>query len=144
MPGYLLVAYGLIAGLFFAPADYQQGDAFRIIYIHVPSAYLSMMAYMIMAVAGGIGLIWRMKLAHAVAASAAPIGSVLHLPGAGHRCNLGPPDVGNLLGVGRPENDVGAHPAVSLFRLHGVCGARSMTWPEGGQGKCGTRALWAP
>ncbi len=55
--------------------DYQQGDAFRIIYIHVPSAYLSMMAYMIMAVSAGIGLIWRIKLSHAVAAAAAPLGA---------------------------------------------------------------------
>jgi len=75
LPGLALIAYGVYAGLFLAPMDYQQGDAFRIIYIHVPSAYLSMMAYMIMAVAGGIGLIWRMKLAHAVAASAAPLGA---------------------------------------------------------------------
>ena len=74
-PGLALSAYGVYAGLFLAPMDYQQGDAFRIIYIHVPSAYLSLMAYMIMAVAGGIGLIWRMKLAHAVAASAAPLGA---------------------------------------------------------------------
>ena len=75
VPGYLLVLASLYAGLFLAPPDYQQGDAFRIIYVHVPAAYLSMMAYVIMAVAGGIGLIWRMKLAHAVAASAAPIGA---------------------------------------------------------------------
>ncbi|MDH3748235.1 MAG: heme ABC transporter permease [Gammaproteobacteria bacterium] len=75
VPGYLLLVYGTYAGLFLAPPDYQQGDAFRIIYVHVPAAYLSMMAYMILAVAGGIGLIWRMKLAHAVAASAAPIGA---------------------------------------------------------------------
>ena len=75
VPGYLLILYGLFAGLFLAPPDYQQGDAFRIIYVHVPSAYLSMMAYMVMAIAGGIGLIWRMKLAHAVAASAAPLGA---------------------------------------------------------------------
>ena len=75
LPGLALIAYGVYSGLFLAPMDYQQGDAFRIIYIHVPSAYLSMMAYMIMAVAGGIGLIWRMKLAHAVAASAAPLGA---------------------------------------------------------------------
>lgn len=74
-PGYALIAYGAYAGLFVAPPDYQQGDAFRIIYVHVPSAYLSMMAYVIMAVAGGIGLIWLMKLAHAVAASAAPLGA---------------------------------------------------------------------
>ncbi len=75
IPGYLLIAYGTYAGLFLAPPDYQQGDAFRIIYVHVPTAYLSMMGYMIMAVAGGIGLIWRMKLAHAVAAATAPLGA---------------------------------------------------------------------
>jgi heme exporter protein C len=75
VPGYLLIAYGAYAGLFVAPPDYQQSDAFRIIYVHVPAAYLSMMGYMIMAVAGGIGLIWRMKLAHAVAAAVAPLGA---------------------------------------------------------------------
>ncbi len=75
MPGLLLIGYGAYAGLFVAPADYQQGDAFRIIYVHVPAAYLSMMAYMIMAISAGIGLIWRMKLAHAVAAAAAPLGA---------------------------------------------------------------------
>lgn len=71
----LAIAYGSLAGLFFAPPDYQQGDAFRIIYVHVPSAYLSMLAYFVMAAAAGIGLVWRMKLAHAVAASAAPLGA---------------------------------------------------------------------
>ncbi len=73
--GVLLCAWGVYAGLFLAPPDYQQGDAFRIIYVHVPAAYLSLMAYSIMAVAAGIGLIWRMKLAHAVAAGAAPLGA---------------------------------------------------------------------
>ena len=73
--GALLAVYGCVAGLFFAPPDYQQGDAFRIIYVHVPAAYLSMMAYMIMAGAAGVGLIWRIKLAHAVAAGAAPLGA---------------------------------------------------------------------
>jgi len=75
IPGILLIAYGTYAGLFLAPPDYQQGDAFRIIYVHVPAAYLSMMGYMIMAIAGGVGLIWRMKLAHAVAAAVAPLGA---------------------------------------------------------------------
>jgi heme exporter protein C len=70
-----LIAYGTFAGLFLAPADYQQGDAFRIIYVHVPAAYLSMLAYSVMAISAGIGLIWRMKLAHAVAAGAAPLGA---------------------------------------------------------------------
>jgi heme exporter protein C len=74
-PGIALIAYGVYAGLFLAPMDYQQKDAFRIIYVHVPAAYLSIMAYMIMAVSGGIGLIWRIKLSHAVAAAAAPLGA---------------------------------------------------------------------
>jgi len=75
VPGLLLIGYGTYAGLFLAPMDYQQGDAFRIIYVHVPSAYLSMLAYMTMAVSAGIGLIWRIKLSHAVAAAAAPLGA---------------------------------------------------------------------
>jgi len=75
LTGIALSVYGAIGGLFYAPSDYQQGDAFRIIYVHVPSAYLSMLAYVVMAIAAGIGLIWRIKLAHAVAASAAPIGA---------------------------------------------------------------------
>jgi len=71
----ILLAIGVYGGLFVAPADYQQGDGFRIIYVHVPSAYLSTLIYAVMATTAAIGLIWRMKLAHAVAASAAPIGA---------------------------------------------------------------------
>jgi len=74
-PAVLLVLIGTYGGLVLAPPDYQQGDGFRIIYVHVPSAYLSTSIYAVMAVAAGIGLIWRIKLAHAVAASAAPIGA---------------------------------------------------------------------
>jgi heme exporter protein C len=74
-PSVLLIAIGAYGGLVLAPPDYQQGDAFRIIYVHVPSAYLSTTIYALMAVASAIGLIWRIKLAHAVAASAAPIGA---------------------------------------------------------------------
>jgi heme exporter protein C len=74
-PSVVLIAIGAYGGLVLAPADYQQGDAFRIIYVHVPSAYLSTSIYALMAVASAIGLIWRIKLAHAVAASAAPIGA---------------------------------------------------------------------
>lgn len=75
VPAVILLLVGAFGGLVLAPPDYQQGDAFRIIYVHVPSAYLSMMIYVTMAVAGAIGLIWRMKLAHAVAASCAPVGA---------------------------------------------------------------------
>ncbi|MGA9854220.1 MAG: heme ABC transporter permease [Gammaproteobacteria bacterium] len=71
----LVILAGLYGGLWLAPPDYQQGDGFRIIYVHVPSAWISMMAYMVMATAAAIGLIWRMKLAHAVSAAAAPLGA---------------------------------------------------------------------
>ncbi len=70
----LLIA-GLYGGLVLAPADYQQGDSFRIIYIHVPSAWMSLFIYVVMAVAGAVGLIWRIKLADIMAASSAPIGA---------------------------------------------------------------------
>jgi heme exporter protein C len=70
-----MIIYGLIDGLVFAPPDYQQGDAFRIIYVHAPSAWLSLFAYSTMAIAGGIALIWRIKMGYAVAAAAAPIGA---------------------------------------------------------------------
>ncbi|MGH8272774.1 MAG: heme ABC transporter permease CcmC [Gammaproteobacteria bacterium] len=70
-----LFAAGLIGGLWFAPPDYQQGDGFRIIYIHVPSAIMSLVVYAVMAVASAAGLIWRLRMAHAVTAAAAPIGA---------------------------------------------------------------------
>ena len=74
-PATLLIVAGLYGGLVLAPPDYQQGDAFRIIYVHAPSAWMSLMVYVTMAVSAAIGLVWRMKLAHAVAASCAPIGA---------------------------------------------------------------------
>jgi heme exporter protein C len=69
------ILLGLWGGLVRAPEDYQQGDAFRMVYVHAPSAWLSLMAYTTMAIAAGVGLIWRMKVAHAVAASCAPVGA---------------------------------------------------------------------
>ncbi|MGH8119177.1 MAG: cytochrome c biogenesis protein CcsA, partial [Gammaproteobacteria bacterium] len=54
----VLFVTGLIGGLVLAPADYQQGESFRIIYVHVPSAWMSLFIYMIMAGAGAVGLIW--------------------------------------------------------------------------------------
>ncbi|SIR05274.1 heme ABC transporter permease [Marinobacterium stanieri] len=80
LPWFALVAgLSLIGGtlwaLMFAPADYQQGNSFRIIYLHVPAAILAQSAYMLMAVAGAIALIWKMKVADMVLKSAAPIGA---------------------------------------------------------------------
>jgi heme exporter protein C len=58
-----------------APPDYQQKDAFRMVYVHAPTAWLSLMIYTTMAVAAAVGLIWRMKVAHAAAAACAPVGA---------------------------------------------------------------------
>lgn len=71
----LLIIGGAYGGLVLAPPDYQQGDDYRIMYVHVPSAWMSLMVYSTMAVSAGIGLIWRIKVCHAVAASCAPIGA---------------------------------------------------------------------
>ena len=74
-PAFLLIVAGLFGGLVLAPADYQQGDGFRILYLHAPSAWMSMFIYATMAAAAAIGLVWRIKLAHGVAAASAPIGA---------------------------------------------------------------------
>ena len=74
-PALILCVAGLIGGLGLAPRDYQQGDGFRIIYVHAPAAWLSLMVYVVMATSAAVGLIWRMNVAHAVAASCAPIGA---------------------------------------------------------------------
>jgi len=70
-----LLLYGLYGGLVLAPADYQQGDAFRIIYVHVPAAWMSLFIYVVMAVYGFIALVWRIKLAEVLLISSAPVGA---------------------------------------------------------------------
>lgn len=74
----LAMVFGVIAlygGLVLAPADYQQGDAYRIIFIHVPCAWMSMFVYAVMGVSALIALVWRIKLAEVVAMESAPIGA---------------------------------------------------------------------
>ena len=71
----VLMLAGLYGGLIWAPPDYQQGESYRIIFIHVPSAWMSLFVYVVMAAAGAAGLIWRVKLADVVAAASAPIGA---------------------------------------------------------------------
>jgi heme exporter protein C len=71
----VLMLYGLYQGMVVAPTDYQQGDSYRIMFIHVPSAWMSLFIYVVMAGAGAVGLIWHMKLAEVIAISSAPIGA---------------------------------------------------------------------
>lgn len=73
----LSLTVGLVWGLAFAPADYQQGDSYRIIYIHVPAAILSMGAYAGMAIMAFIALVWQIRTAEWSIAAIAPVGAVL-------------------------------------------------------------------
>ncbi len=77
VPALTLLSIGVIWGLAFAPADYQQGDSFRIIYIHVPAAMLSMGAYLGMAIAAFIGLVWQVRTAFMAMMAIAPVGAVM-------------------------------------------------------------------
>ncbi|MCW9698843.1 heme ABC transporter permease [Avibacterium sp. 20-129] len=72
----LFIATALVWGLAYAPADYQQGNSFRIMYIHVPAAIWSMSIYVSMAIAGIIGLVWQIRQAHLSIIAMAPIGMV--------------------------------------------------------------------
>jgi len=75
----LLLTYGLVGGLIFAPADLQQGDGFRIIYVHAPSAFLSLFIYGIMASAAFTGIVWRLKISFLIIRHSAPIGAIFTL-----------------------------------------------------------------
>lgn len=75
--GVALLSAGLIWGLVFAPQDYLQGNSYRIIFIHVPSAFLAQSVYIMMAAAAVVTLVWRMKLADVFVKSVAPVGAAL-------------------------------------------------------------------
>jgi len=74
-----LTAITLLTGLYFglvkAPPDYQQGDSYRIMFIHVPAAWMSMFIYVLMALWSGINLIWNIKLADVMTVSSATLGA---------------------------------------------------------------------
>ena len=67
---------GLYFGLFDSPTDYQQGDAVRIMYVHVPSAWLASILYFILAISCVFYLVWKHPLADLVSSSIAPIGAL--------------------------------------------------------------------
>lgn len=71
-----LFAIGLYGALFVSPPDYQQGETVRIMYIHVPAAWMALFVYSVMALASAIALIFRHPLADVAAKTAAPIGAV--------------------------------------------------------------------
>ena len=71
----ILAPVALWWALVVAPADYQQGEAYRIIYIHVPAAWMALFVYALIAVAGAVALIWRHPLAEVAGKAAAPVGA---------------------------------------------------------------------
>jgi len=75
----LILAIGLWQALWVSPADYQQGDSVRIMYVHVPAAWMSMAVYTIMALASAVFLIWRHPLADIAARASAPLGAAFTL-----------------------------------------------------------------
>jgi heme exporter protein C len=75
----LLMVLGLYLAFFVAPPDYQQGEAYRIMYVHVPAAWMALMVYGLMALASFSALVWRHPLAEAAARAAAPIGAAFTL-----------------------------------------------------------------
>ena len=75
----VLMAIGLYMSFFVAPPDYQQGETVRIMFIHVPSAWLAMFCYMIVAASSIGSLIWRHPLADVSAKAGAPIGAAFTL-----------------------------------------------------------------
>jgi heme exporter protein C len=74
--GVLLALIGLYFALFASPPDYQQGDAARIMYVHVPAAWMALFVYVCMAVASAVAFIWKHPLADVAAKASAPIGCV--------------------------------------------------------------------
>jgi heme exporter protein C len=75
----LAFATGLIWALVFAPPDYQQGEGVRIMYVHVPAAWMALFCYVALAAAAAVGLIWKHPLADLAAKATAPVGAAFTL-----------------------------------------------------------------
>ena len=73
----LCAIYGLYISFFLAPTDFQQGEAYRIIFIHVPAAWMSMFLYLVMAGWAAIGLAWHTRLSSMMAVAIAPTGAIM-------------------------------------------------------------------
>ena len=72
----LLTVLGLYVGFFVAPTDFQQGEAYRIIFIHVPAAWMSMFIYLVMALYAGLGLVFNTRISAMMASALAPTGAI--------------------------------------------------------------------
>ncbi len=73
----VLLGWGLVTGLLYAPMDFKQGNSFRIIYVHVPSSFVALSGYYMMALLAAIYLIWRTKMAEVVLRCCAVVGAAM-------------------------------------------------------------------
>ena len=112
------------SGFVVAPTDAQQGDAYRIIFIHVPAAWMSMFIYLVMAFWCALSLAFNTRLSAMMAQALAPTGALLTFLALWTGALWGRPDVGHVLGVGR-AHDLGADPAVPVLRRTSRCATRS-------------------
>lgn len=76
LPCFFLISYGIIFGLFIVEPDIQQKDAFRIIYVHVPSAYMSIFIYVVMGIMSFLYYVWDIKIADTIAKSSVFVGAI--------------------------------------------------------------------
>ena len=72
----ILISYGLYLGLLIAPTDFQQGDSYRIIFVHVPASLMSMFLYVVMAIYAALGITLNARLSYTMATSIAPTGAM--------------------------------------------------------------------
>ena len=70
-----VLGLGLVWSLLLAPPDYQQGESVRIMFVHVPSAWMALSVYLLIAIASAVALVWRHPLAEIAAQAAAPVGA---------------------------------------------------------------------
>ena len=69
------MAIGIYGAIYSVPADYAQGENFRILYIHVPAAWMSLFIFVVMAIQAFIALVWRLKACEILAMACAPVGA---------------------------------------------------------------------
>ena len=110
-----LLLVGAFWGLLVAPPDFRQGNSYRIIYIHVPAAVVALAGYYVMALAGAVSLIWRIKMADITMRAAAPVGAVLTAIALVTGAIWGKADLGRVVGLGCADY-VHAHFVFSVSR----------------------------
>ena len=117
IPAAILFAVGMYVGFFVAPTDFQQGDAYRIIFIHVPAAWMGMFLYVLMAIYAGIGWAFNARLSSMMASAIAITGAMFTLLSLVTGALWGKPTWGTYW-VWDARMTSTLISAVSLYRLH--------------------------